>query len=352
MRIPLSLKALALTALLILVPFVGVTIAEKLFQRPALRLETGWEDSVFNANYQNPIWVDNFVNGWQVNRALGQSGNSSGFTVERGVGTLFATFSGFNKEYETGVSGIEVQKPLDQLNTELAPYLIIEHRESSSDSSLKFSCGITDEYGTRYDAGWWHTSTSWITSEVDLRSIYNGTIKYLSIGLTDDLNPSYSGGIQSAQVRLIGIYSAPPQWTLATSDPEAMGSMGISSANGTLWVQSNYSLNQNTIVTAERTYNLTIDVTKHRYLSVSIMTSSINVAARVVIWTNATNPVEVLLKTYNDGLWHTEIVDLGAFGIRSNDLFEIELGFIQLKEGSGLPVFASYRSLSFSTLVG
>jgi len=351
MRIPLLFKALIVMLLLALAPFMGIAVMDTLFQRPALRLAAGWEDSVFGTEYQNPDWKDNFVSGWQLTWILGQSRNSSGFTIEGGVGTLFATFSGFNPEHERGVSGIEVQKSLGQLNTEFVPYLKIEHRESSSNQPLMFSFGVTDENGIWHDAGQWHTSASWTTLEMDLRTIYNGTIKYLSVRLTDDFEPDYSGGMQYAQVRFIGIYTKLPQWILATSDQETLRNTEISSSNGTLCVQSNAVLKPETVVTAQRMEDLTINVTKYRFLSLVVMTSSINVAARVVIWTNASSPFIVLLKTYDDRLWHTEIVDLRAFEISGNDQFIIELGFIQLKGESDPPVFARYRSLSFSTLV-
>ena len=61
------------------------------------------------------------------------------------------------------------------------------------------------------------------------------------------------------------------------------------------------------------------------------MTSSLNIAARIVIWPtpSAIDSREVLLKTYNDNQWHTEIIDLSFFGISGN-IHRVELGFITL----------------------
>ena len=83
---------------------------------------------------------------------------------------------------------------------------------------------------------------------------------------------------------------------------------------------------------------------------VSIRTSSINIAARIVIWPdqNVHNSREVLLKTYNDNDWHTEIIDLSYF-ILPTDVFMIELGFAQIYP-SNTNEWITYKTLSFNSL--
>ena len=79
------------------------------------------------------------------------------------------------------------------------------------------------------------------------------------------------------------------------------------------------------------------------------MTSGIDVAARIVVWTDPNHSYMVLLKTYNDGNWHTEIIDLLYFGIPGGSyLSMIELGFTQISDGSGSIV--CYSQLSFNSL--
>jgi hypothetical protein len=120
------------------------------------------------------------------------------------------------------------------------------------------------------------------------------------------------------------------------------------SADGVLKLYVNGTVSTNTIVAAQRTEGLDFNASTYRYLKVSIMTSGIDVAARIVVWTDSNHPYTVLLKTYNDKSWHTEIIDLSYFGVDSPQLFMIELGWLQINDG--LNDNAYYSELSFNSL--
>ncbi|MCP8309251.1 MAG: hypothetical protein H3Z54_11270 [archaeon] len=136
-------------------------------------------------------------------------------------------------------------------------------------------------------------------------------------------------------------------WRLASNKPV---NASILSENGILKVYANGNLSAGTIVTAQRIDGLEFNLDTYRYLKVSIMTSGPDVAAIIEIWTGPDLDYlhTVLLKTYNDGNWHTEIIDLLYFGIYGSGLFMIELGWMQVYEGSSS--MACYSQLSFNSL--
>jgi hypothetical protein len=138
-------------------------------------------------------------------------------------------------------------------------------------------------------------------------------------------------------------------WKLSYNRPV---NANISSENETLKIYTSGNLSQDTIVAAQRFSGLDFDLTVYRYLKVSVETSGLDVAARIVIWTDPNHGYVVLLKTYNDHEWHTEIIDLVFFlsgiGVSSSGLSEIELSIQQVHDGSNS--VASYRQLSFNSL--
>ena len=122
----------------------------------------------------------------------------------------------------------------------------------------------------------------------------------------------------------------------------------ILSVENTLVVTANGVVPKDAMVTAQRQVDLDFDLQKYNYLNVSILTSSLNVATRIVIWTSPSDDRTVLLKTYNDRDWHIEIINLNYFGINTNKLFMIELSWLQLSEESNSSVL--YRNLSLNRL--
>jgi hypothetical protein len=124
----------------------------------------------------------------------------------------------------------------------------------------------------------------------------------------------------------------------------------MSSENGVLKVSAVGDISSGTLVAAQRWSGLDFNMSEYKYLKVSIMTSGITVAARIVIWTD--NPYVVLLKTYNDHEWHTEVLDvvytlsnMGATSLRPG---MIELSWQQVTEGFNSTVY--YSQLSFNSL--
>ena len=335
-----------LILLLVVVPVGYLKLLEAIVSHPGLRLSPGWEDNTFNTWYQNPAWLDDsFEEGWTITWELGQSGNSSGFAVLNKTLIVYATFEGYNVNHDRGVSDIMIQKNVSELDTTISPFLVIKHKEGSSDSALMFSFRVTDAEGVWHDGGWYHTSSSWAYLEFDLKKLYNGTIRNVSLRLTNDFDSNFSGGVQYAYVQLIAIYENSPDWRLAYDKPV---NASISDEDGVLRVSAIGNLSAGTIVAAQRLKNLTFDLTTHNYLKISIMASSINVAARIVIWTNTSYSQDILVKTYNDHEWHTEIVSLLFFGLSGN-IYMIELSMMQLYP-SNSSEWVAYKQLSFDNL--
>lgn len=135
-------------------------------------------------------------------------------------------------------------------------------------------------------------------------------------------------------------------WTLAYNRPI---NASISVENGILKVYGSGNLSAGTIVAAQRFKDVNVDISIYRYLRVLIRTSSINVAARIVIWSAPSQPCVVLFKTYNDAEWHTEIVDLSFFGLTGSP-YMIELTWMQIYDLSDSSSIAWYREISFNKL--
>jgi hypothetical protein len=341
----MKMKALFIGILVLLVfvafPIGYIELLSSFQSRIEPHLSPGWEDNSFRTNYEDAVWIDqDFAQGWTIAWTTRQENGSAGFDASAGLGHLYATLN-------NSLGGIMVQKSLNDIDTGEYPYLVIEHKEASSDPSLMFSFGVTDDKGLWYDGGWYHTSMSWTKLEFDLRSLINGTIRYVSIRLTNDFNHSYAGGEQSAYIQLIGIYAEAPDWVMAYSEPI---NASISSENGTLEIHGSGGLSTGTIVSAQRPKGLLFNSSEYNYLKVSIKTSSINVAARVVVWVDQSHAYTVLLKTYDDNAWHTEIVDISLFEATSSSLYMAELGWMQIDEGNESTVY--YRQLSFDSLGG
>jgi hypothetical protein len=340
-----GLTIIVLISVIILFPIAYLTFLNTAIPQNGIVFSAGLKDASFQTEYSEPGWYDsNFSQGWNIN----WTSTNSGLTVTGGVIDLYVAFNGYNPSQERGVSGIIIQKSIDHINTAIYPYLVIRHKESSSDQSLTFSFAIIDDKGGAHLGAWYHASTSWTNLEVNLTETYSGIVSRILIFFTNSFNPNYSGGVQHTYVQLIGLYGSPPTWTLASNTPV---NATISSENSVLKVSANGDTETGTIISAQRVSGLDLDFTKYRYVNVSIMTSGIDVAARVVVWTDSSHLYPILLKTYNDKNWHIEIIDLSYFGIYSSShLFMIGLGLLQISEGSNSTV--CYSQLSFNSLEG
>jgi len=335
--------------LIVLAPVLYLGLLNTFLPPSESRFYSGFQDTTFQTRFEGLVWTDkNFTDGWTVLWESGQTNESAGFLAEDGVGDLYATFNGYNPfqaEAPSGVSGIEFQKSVGSINTTIYPYLVVRLRASSSDSALALSFKVKDYEGVWRPVARHHAFTSWENLEFDLRKIYNRTITHVSIRLSNEFDPYYDEGIQHVYIEQVAICREPPRWTLSY-EPSINAS--ISSQDGILKICGRGNLSTNTLITSKRLSELTFNLTKYKYLKVSISTSSIDVAARIVIWTHSTQPYTVLLKTYNDKEWHTEIVDLSYFEISGNELYIIELGWIQVYDSINSNSTIYYKELSFN----
>jgi hypothetical protein len=147
--------------------------------------------------------------------------------------------------------------------------------------------------------------------------------------------------------------SLSPQWGDPTFENwnTAMNAQiegAISSENGVLTVTMDGPRQTGDIVAAQKTNDLPNDLDSQSYLKVAIMTSSIDVAARIVIWTTPSHFRDILVKTYNDRELHTEIVDLSFFDI-SGEIYMIELSMMQIYS-SNHSDWVSYSQLTFERM--
>lgn len=134
-------------------------------------------------------------------------------------------------------------------------------------------------------------------------------------------------------------------WSMLTNAP-INGT--ISNEGGPLRITMEGPCSSGNMVAAQKTRNLPAELAPDEYLKVSIKASSINVAARIVIWTDFDHPQDVLVKTYNDNEWHTEIVSLAFFQI-SGKISMVELSIMRLN-ASDATEWVSYKEFSFGTL--
>ena len=137
-------------------------------------------------------------------------------------------------------------------------------------------------------------------------------------------------------------------WRLASSVP-VKGELVVE--NGVLKVTANESLPYYGVVTAQKLDDFVVNVTTYNYLVVSVKTSSVFTAARIVVWPHSTGMAqkEVLLKTYDDNEWHTEVVDLSSIFGLSGDIVGLELGFKSI-DPSVSSQSVCFKQLSFSRL--
>jgi hypothetical protein len=135
-------------------------------------------------------------------------------------------------------------------------------------------------------------------------------------------------------------------WKLASNAP-VEGS--LDAENGTLVVSAIGPVANHTIVTAQLFLNTDkfVDLATYNYLKVSVRTSSIDVAARIVIRSNTTEIKEVLMKTYNDNEWHTEVVDLSGTFALSGMVVGVEMGFMMINTAKS-GAWANFRQLSLN----
>lgn len=327
---------IALVVLLgVVVPAGYFNLMRSILPHPQPAFSMVWQEATFSTESQDPAWVSsNLSDGWNVKWAPRQTSGSYGLAVSpEGFGDLYATFRGYDSPDERGIAGIMIEKSIGSVNTEVFPYLVIEHQETSADPSLMLSFGVVNENGTYlYEKGS-HTTLAWESISYDLRKLYNGTISAVSILFTNDFDPYYTGGLQHVYIREIGMYGEKAAWTITYNNKSINATLSSDQVN--LRIYGSGNLTAGTIVSAQRYFEPTIALEQPRYLKVIIKTSGIDVAARMTVWTDEITSHLILLKTYNDNEWHTEIVDLSYFGLIDSQIQMIELGWQQVYDSNG-----------------
>lgn len=138
-------------------------------------------------------------------------------------------------------------------------------------------------------------------------------------------------------------------WVITTLPPvEAR----LEEDKGVISIISDDALADGAIVSARGRQIPMVDFAEYRFLIVSVKTSSLVLAARIVLWPEGSEPITVLLKTYADTKWHTEAVDLHYFGLSSvTKLAMIDLGSITIGESVQPGTLAMYQGLMFARIL-
>ena len=111
--------------LIILTPATYLWTLNTFFAPHRIRLIPLWKDDVFLTEPREPIWSDsNFTEEWSINWQFGQKEGDYGFTVQDGVGDLYATFRGYNYSNPTGFSGISVKRAIPNIDRQAYPCLL------------------------------------------------------------------------------------------------------------------------------------------------------------------------------------------------------------------------------------
>jgi hypothetical protein len=305
-----------------------------------------WSDPNLRSSYENPVWYDaDFSEGWRV--ISSSNPLTSGFEVLNRMGVLYADFEG-NATY------IQIGKSVTPFSTQDFPYIVIIHKEDTSAYEINFSFGVVDENDVFHDGGWFHSSRDWKPLVFDLTRAYNGTVGKIYIRLTNDFDTSYAGGIRHSYLESVAVYQFVPEneyrdapnWELISDKPV---NAKLNAQNHVLSIRLSNIAPNGSLIAAQRVGGFAFDLRNAGYLQVSIKTSSLSVIARIVVWTEDGKDHLILLKTYNDNQWHTEVVQLSAFGVSGTKLLAVQLGMIAVN--SEAPLIVSYKDLSFISWV-
>jgi|SRR5438876_11117732 len=126
----------------------------------------------------------------------------------------------------------------------------------------------------------------------------------------------------------------------------------LSVSNGTLSVISAGTVTAQQFVAADSP-NLTLIDSRYHFLIVSIRAPAYNVAARIALWTGSGGPILVLVKTYADTGWHTEVIELRFFGLSiTTPLRTIELGWLSVETPAPVATSVDFQGLSLAREVG
>jgi hypothetical protein len=323
-------------ALVILTPIVENQLMNSLVPPKKLAEVVGWSDPNPTTAFTNPVLQYDTFTDWQLKNTGSFVG--SGFRILNGIGDLYANFTG------TPLA-VEIEKIIaENVSSTNSPYLVITHQEDNSDESVNFSFGLTDTNGKSYHGSWYHVSERSSLLSFDMRALFNGTISRVSLRLTNDFNEQYEGGVRHAYISSVAIYRSAPEWTIISDKPT---NASLETNDHSLIITAPSSIPEYTTVAAQNAGGFDFNLSEFNFLRISIKTSSLHVAAKVAVWDNIGDEHVILLKTYNDELWHDEIVDLKAFNVDvAGKIAMIQVALLNVEHVNS-SVVVSYKDLAF-----
>jgi hypothetical protein len=139
-------------------------------------------------------------------------------------------------------------------------------------------------------------------------------------------------------------------WTVNSS---AGASAFISVSNGVLSVVSTTSVTPQQFVAADSPNLSQVDRARYPFLLIAIRAPAYFVAARIGIATEQRGLVLVLVKTFPDSGWHTEVIDLRFFGLADGKgLLVIELGWLGVERTAPANTRVEFQDVMLASLVG
>ncbi len=139
-------------------------------------------------------------------------------------------------------------------------------------------------------------------------------------------------------------------WTITAS---AGASAFFTVSNGVLSLVSTTSITPQQFVAADSPNLSQVDLPKYPFLIVSIKAPAYFVAARIGIVTEERGLALVLVKTYPDTDWHTEVIDLRFFGLSDGARIQmIELGWLGVEHPAPAGTLVQFQDLKLGSLVG
>jgi len=139
-------------------------------------------------------------------------------------------------------------------------------------------------------------------------------------------------------------------WTVNVSQGT---SAFLAVSNGTLSVISAGTVTTEQFAAADSPNLSAANITKYPFLIVSVKAPAYYVAARIGIWTGKGPLLLVLVKTYPDTAWHTEVVDLRSFGVSwETPIRTLQLGWTSVERSAPGGTQVEFQGLELARRVG
>ncbi len=139
-------------------------------------------------------------------------------------------------------------------------------------------------------------------------------------------------------------------WTVKAS---AGANAFFTVSNGVLSLVSTTSVTPQQFVAADSPNLSQVDLPKYPYLIVSVKAPAYFVAARIGFVTEQRGLALVLVKTYPDTNWHTEVIDLRFFGLADGGPVQmIELGWLGVEHPAPVGTLVQFQDLKLASLIG